>query len=36
MTEKEIIWHDIQCLKIATKIMCSAEEKKTFSKCSDI
>lgn len=32
MTEKEIIWHDIQCLKIATKIMCFGGRKKDVFK----
>ena len=32
MTEKEIIWHDIQCLKIATKIMCFGGRKEDVFK----
>lgn len=32
MTEKEIIWHDIKCLRVATKIMCFGGRKEDVFK----
>ena len=32
MTEKEIIWHDIRCLRVATKIMCFGRRKEDVFK----